>query len=131
LKCSFTLEALKEPSEKVLKDLGYEYHVTRTPDVLEYEVVNPENFIVRINRFLPLDHPFGLMGHFLGDAAQDRKKREISDVEIVVFGQSSSARKFATLFVASMKETPWNGLRGSESSRAKKEWTQWLDSREL
>jgi hypothetical protein len=129
MKCFATLETLKEPAEKALRDLGCEFYTTRTTNELEFEVTKPENFIARITRLTPLNYSFGMsrftdgLSHFTGRSGA-AKGREISEVDIITFGETSLASEFVKRMVAYMIDPPWMGLKGSES--VKGEWEEWL-----
>jgi hypothetical protein len=123
MKCSALLETLREPAEKALRELGYEFYVTRTADVLEFEVVKPENFIARMTRLRPPNRSFGLTARLTGRSVTP-KGGGMSEVEIITFSEVSTASKFVEKMVGYMPNPPWEGLKGSESIRG--EWEAWL-----
>jgi hypothetical protein len=129
LKASLTAKELEEASKGTLGKLGCKFYTNRTAEITEFEVIEPVNLIVRISK-MPSGHPFSRFGTLFGNLPSSGSNRQMSNLEIVLQEQSTSASQVASQFVdvllGALPRKPWQGLSPFETMSAKVDWNSWL-----
>jgi hypothetical protein len=104
-------------SDATLKRLGYRFYKNQTEKVLEFEVYEPAEFLVRIEDMSGVYRPGGFMGLTGGgDAA--------NSISMIFTGRDAGAKGHLSAFVRALLEElprkPWDGLGliSSRTSRA-------------
>lgn len=121
LKTSVGFAKLASITESTLRQLGYEFAVNRASQIVEFEVMRPEQFIVRITHLKEVEYPSAVFGFALPG-----RQSECNDFRLVFTGDARGARELSAKLVkgilSSMKKPPWKGLGLVESMTSKSMW---------
>ncbi|HKT21982.1 MAG TPA: hypothetical protein VJR06_05155 [Nitrososphaerales archaeon] len=107
-------------SDATLKRLGYSFYRNQTQKVLEFEVYEPANFLVRIEDMSGAYRPGGFMGMGGGDSG--------NSISMIYSGRDAGTKTHFSTFVQALLQAlprkPWEGL-GMISSRTSKAF--WME----
>jgi hypothetical protein len=111
------LDGLANCSDVALKQLGYGFHRNQTEKVIEFEVFEPAEFLVRIEDMSDTYRP-GAFGGLIGGGEGG------NSISIVYSRRDANERARVSAFVKALLEAlprkPWEGLGfiGSRTSKA-------------
>lgn len=116
-------DKLAASSDEVLKRLGFRFYKNQSRDVVEFEVLEPADFLVRIESLDGMTRPqsfFGVLGVFGGGDT-------VGNAFSVVYGAEESRSKthvasFVKELLGALPRKPWDGLGFIEKRTSKAYW---------
>jgi hypothetical protein len=124
LKSASTLPKLASATEANLVRLGFKFMKNETKAMLEFEVIEPEAFLVRIRSLEETEQPSPILGFMFA-----RTQSACTDLSLVVDPGNPAAKSGASelikAIIGSLKVPPWKGLGMVESRTSKALWTRY------
>lgn len=129
MKSTSTFPKLAAATEASLVRLGFKFLKNEAKGMLEFEVTEPEAFLVRIRSLEETEQPSPVFGFMF-----TRRQSACTDLSLVVGPGNPTAKarssELIKAILGSMKVPPWKGLGIVESRTSKALWTRYSEGLE-
>lgn len=129
MKSSYPVSELVSVTETSLQRLEFKFLKNEAKDMFEFEVTEPETFLVRITQLQELEHPSPIFGFLLSS-----RQSACTDLSVVLNPLDVAAKIRASELIkailSSVQEPPWKGLGVVESRTSKALWTRYAQGLE-
>ncbi len=129
MKAATKMKVLVNTTADTLGRLGFKFERNGGEQLVEFNVLWPEPFMVRISHLAEVEYPSGVFGMILPS-----RQSECTDLRLVFAEDSRLARQRAAELVKGLLETlpkpPWKGLGLIEAGTARAMWRRAADGRE-